>query len=81
MLWAIFRNYFLGTIVPVCVYILFKQWAHDTKNYYHAELVGSPNSPIYDNNINYASISEKTRQTMLATNHKDFLGRSKLNIK
>jgi hypothetical protein len=76
MLSNIFRHYFLGTVGAVVTVIVLKSWAHDTKNYYFAAMVGSKGSPIYDNHVNSGAKMERLRGLVVENRGKDFLGRS-----
>jgi hypothetical protein len=76
MLVNIFRYYFLGSVCVVLAVIILKSWAHDTKNYYYATMVGSKGSPIYDNHVNGAAKMEMLRGIVKENRAMDFLGRS-----
>lgn len=78
MLVNLIRHYFLGSIGVVVTVLILKSWAHDTKNYYYAVMIGSKGSPIYDNHVNGAAKMERMRGLVNEHRGKDFLGRSKL---
>ena len=75
MAWNMFRYYFLGSLVPMAIYLLMKDYAHDTKNYYNAFFIESPSSPNYKRESNPIYRLDKLKGAMLANTDKDFLGR------
>lgn len=75
MLWNMFRYYILGTLVPMAIYILIKDYAHDQKNYYNAFLIESPNSPNYKRESNPMYRLDNINTLVGETTDKDFLGR------
>ena len=76
LLWVVFRYYFLGLIVPCSFYLLLKDYAHDSKNYYNAYMINPPNSPVYRSNGNTAYVFDNIRRSLIEHQGKDVLGRS-----
>jgi hypothetical protein len=78
MTWNILRFYVFGTLVPICAYVLWKDYCHDQKSYYNAFFIESATSPDYKRQSNPLYKLDQIRNSYLQTKDGDFLGRSKL---
>lgn len=63
-------------ISPVLVYCYLKIRAHDTLNYYQADMLVMPGNPTYESNCNKDYLMNNIKLMLHNTKETDFLGRS-----
>lgn len=78
LVWSVFRYYFLGLLVPCSFYLLLKDYAHESKNYYNGVMINAPNSPCYKSLANTAYMFDNIRSNLIKYNNQDVLGRSRI---